>query len=381
MTQKLLTRDFLLMCSAQFIYSAISFTLMPTIPIYLSRLGAREAEIGILVGVFTVSSLLVRPFVGRALLRTPEKRFLIVGNLVAAFCSVAYLFAKPFIPLFLLRALQGSGFAFFSTAALTLVLSITPEARRGQGVSYFYLAINVSTALGPAFGVLLINHFDFTVLFLTCACFSLCSLFVTLRLGKKQGLPFEAQTAQDQPILSREALPPAVMGLLSNTIWGALTAFFPLFALTHGVDNPGIFFMVFAIVLILGRGFGGKILDVYNREKVLVPCLVIQMIAMILLTFSTTFPMFILVAVLWGAGNALLYPLILLSAVDRAGSSRGPAMATYTALVDLGTGLGSVVMGTSYQTMFLCLACMSLTNLLYFYRFVRTKGVDGYANL
>jgi len=60
-------------------------------------------------------------------------------------------------------------------------------------------------------------------------------------------------------------------------------------------------------------------------------------------------------------------------------------MGTYLALADLGTGLGSVIMGaiiqwTDYPTMFLCLALTGLINLLYFNISVRRKEVR-YADL
>ena len=76
-------------------------------------------------------------------------------------------------------------------------------------------------------------------------------------------------------------------------------------------------------MLILGRGFGGKILDIYSREKVIFPCLITCIISMAILAFSTTLPMFILAAVIWGMGNAFLYPTLLAFALDCGGSSRG----------------------------------------------------------
>jgi predicted MFS family arabinose efflux permease len=131
---------------------------------------------------------------------------------------------------------------------------------------------------------------------------------------------------------------------------------------------------------------GGRILDTYDREKVIFPCLVVQIIAMITLVFSTTFPMLILVAVIWGAGSAFLFPSLVAHALDRAGDARGPAIATYMALADLGAGMGSVIMGiilqlTSYTAMFFCLVVTGVINLLYFYFFVRKRGRDRYANL
>jgi MFS family permease len=173
---------------------------------------------------------------------------------------------------------------------------------------------------------------------------------------------------------------------MGSIIWGALTAFFPLYALIHGVANPGLFFAALAITLVLCRGFGGKILDIYSREKVLLPCLAAQIIAMIILTFSTTLPMFILVAVIWGMGNAFFYPALVAYAIDLAGSSRGPAIGTYMALSDFGSGMGPVIMGiilqlTNYSIMFACLAFTGVINLLYFYYAVRKKGGKRNANL
>jgi MFS family permease len=377
-TQKILTRDFVLSFFAQFASSSFVFILVPTLPIYLSSFRAKEAEIGVLVGILSVSSLFIRPFVGRALLKIPEKKFMIAGASLYTLSSIGYLVAIPFWPLLIVRILQGIGLAFFSTASFTLIANMTPEAHRGQIISYYYLSINFAFALIPYFGMLLINRFNFTVLFLVCIGLSLCSLSITIKLRRRETDSLENHSLQDQPFLSREALPPAIMAFMVNIIWGAVTAFFPLYALSHGVANPGLFFAAFALMLILGRAFGGKILDIYSREKVMFPCLITYSIAMLILAFSTTLPMFILVAVIWGIGNAFLYPTLMVYAMDRVGPSQGPAMGTFTAVADLGSGLGSVIMGiilqlTSYPTMFLCLALTGIFNLLYFYFFVRKK--------
>lgn len=381
-THKILTRDFVLCFFAQFTFSSVFYILIPTLPIYLSRLGAKEAEIGVLIGAFSVSSLIFRPIVGRALLKIPERSFMIAGTLFFASSSVAYLFAPPFWPLLAVRIFQGVGLAFFSTASFTLLANITPETNRGQIVSYFYVSINFAFAVGPYFGMLLINRFDFPfnfqVLFLACAGLSLCCLFITLKLKKIQGLPMADLSSQKQSFLSLDALPPAIIASMITITWGAMTAFFPLYALKKGVDNPGLFFAAFAITLILVRGLGGKILDTYSREKVIFPCLFSFIISMPILAFSSTLPMFILVAIIWGIGNAFLFPSLLAYTIDLAGSNRGPAMGTFTALVDLGAGMGAVIMGiilqlTSYTVMFLCLALTGIINFLYFYFAVRKK--------
>jgi MFS family permease len=381
-TQKKLTRDFVLCFFAQFAFSSTFSILIPTLPIYLSGLGAKEAEIGVLIGAFSVSSLIFRPIVGTALLRIPERRFMIAGALFFTSSSIAYLFAPSFWPLLALRIFHGIGFAFFSTASFTLVANIIPETNRGQILSYFYLSINFAFALAPYFGMLLINQFNFPfnfkVLFLVCTGLSLCCLFITLKLKKGQGLPIADLSSRKQPFLSLEALPPAIIAFLITITWGAVTAFFPLYALSKGVENPGLFFAALAITLIVVRGLGGKILDAYPREKVILPCLFNLIISMPILAFSSTLPMFILAAIIWGIGSAFLYPSLVAYTIDHAGLSRGPAMGTFTALTDLGAGIGAVMMGiilqlTNYRIMFLCLALTGIINFTYFYLVIRRK--------
>ena len=377
--RKIFTRDFIFVFISQFTFSIAYHVLYPTLPIYLSRFGRTEVDIGVLIGALGVASLIFRPFIGRALLKTPEKTFMIGGTTLFVFSYVGYLFALPFWPLFIVRILHGMGLALFFTASFTFVSNISPDAHRGQTFSYYLLATNISLAISPSFGMFIINRFSFTFLFLTCLGLSLCSLFTTSKLGKRQVPPLEESFKQEGFWVSRKALPASILNFLFHLTWGALTAFFPLYAINHGVANPGFFFTVVAIILISGRASGGRIMDLYKRERVILPCLILCVISMVILAFSKSLPMFILVAVIWGIGHAFLFPSLVAYAIDKMGSSRGPGMGTFTGFSDLGISLGPVIMGivihfTNYFTMFLCLALVGVISLTYFYFFVREKG-------
>jgi len=187
--RKIFTREFALGFFSQFAFISVFYILIPTLPIYLLRSGSEEVEIGVLIGVFFVSSLALRPFVGKALLRTPEKDFMIAGAVIFVLTSLAYLVAPPFWPLFIGRAFQGVGLAFFHTASFTLIANISPEAHLGQSLSYFFLAPNISLALIPSLGMFLINRFSFNFLFLTCLGLSLCALLITLNLNTRPMVP------------------------------------------------------------------------------------------------------------------------------------------------------------------------------------------------
>jgi MFS family permease len=193
-----------------------------------------------------------------------------------------------------------------------------------------------------------------------------------LKLGKRESIASDQKSRTPQSLLNRGALPPAFIAFMLNFIWGSIAAFFPLYALKHGVSNPGIFFIFLAATLMLGRVFGGKILDVYDRKKVITFCLSIIIIALIILPLANSLGMFILIAVMLGTGWAFLYPFLTIHVIENAGLERGPAMGTFTALADLGAGLGPMLMGMvlekfSYPVMFGCLIFTGVLNFFYFY--------------
>jgi len=130
--------------------------------------------------------------------------------------------------------------------------------------------------------------------------------------------------------------------------------------------------------MITGRIFGGKILDAYNKEKIILVLIFISMIAIVILSFSKTLPLFIFVGLLWGVGAAFFMPACMAYALEFAGTSSGAAVGTFQALVDLGMAIGPVIMGliipiTGYPMMFLCLAFIYLIDMCYFQFYVRKR--------
>jgi MFS family permease len=375
----ILTRDFVLGFLALFAFIAASYTLIPTLPIYFENLGSNVTEIGVLVGAFAASSLVFRLFVGRALLRYSEKSIMMFGAMLFAVTFLACIVFSPFWPFFAVRVLQGIAFACVDTAALAFIINVTPPAHRGQVIGYILMAPNIALALAPSFGMLVINHFNFIILFLFGMGLSLCAFVVAWRLRDRQPVASgDDAPASDAPFLEWKVIVPGVTAFLHNCIWGALITFVPLYARQCGIANPGHFFSASAIMLIAGRSLGGRILNTYSKEKLIMTVIFTSMVAMVILSFSTSLSMLIVVGLLFGIGSAFLYPAAMAYAFEYAGSSAGTAVGTIRALMDLGIALGPVIMGiilplTSYRTMFLCVALICVINLTYFQFYVRRK--------
>jgi len=376
--RKIVSREFILCFFSQFAFTFVFHILVPTIPIYLSRSGSTEVEIGILIGALGISSLVLRPIVGKKLSEIREKKFMLAGAILFAVTSIAYILAPPFWPFLFVRVFQGIGTAFFFTASIAYITNITPEAYRGQSLGYFFLSFNISMALAPIIGMFLMNQFSFDILFSVCTALSLCSLWIASRLSQKGPKSTDPLPAETSSSFGFKALSPILLYFMVHMIFGALMAFFPLHAINHGVTNPGLFFTAYAFVMISGRVFGGRIFDIQKREKVILPCIVAFILAMTLLAFSKSLEMFVLVAVIAAAGHAFLVPSLFAYVLDLVGASHGTAIGWLTAMGDLGLGLGPMMMGvvlrlTDFPTMFLSLALTGLIGFAYFYLFVRGK--------
>ncbi len=378
--RNIFSHDFVFAFLSLFIFIVAYHTLIPTLPIFFERLGSNEREIGLLIGIFGGSALVFRLVVGSILLKYSEKSVMMFGALLFAVTFLACLVLRPFWPFFAVRFFQGVAFAFIDTAALAFVIKVTPLVNRARAISYLVLAPPVSQAIAPLFGMFIINRYSFTVLFLICIGLSLCAFFFSWRLKGQEIVTLDKDiSGNSNTFLDLKIIVPSIIGFLQNFTWGGVIAFLPLYAVMCGVKNPGYFFFANASMMIAGRALGGKILDTYEKEKILGIFIFVSVVAMVILAFSRTLPMFILTGLIWGTGGGFFFPASMAYALDYAGSSSGPAVGTFRALSDLGLALGPVITGiiiplAGYQGMFLCLALIGLINLVYFQFYVRKKG-------
>ena len=377
---KIFSRDFILVLVAFFAFMGAFYGLIPTLPIYFSKLGSSERQVGVLVGITGVAALISRLFVGGLLRKYSEKRAMIFGAILFSLTLPATLLLRPLLPLLGVRIFQGIALASMHTAAITYAVGTIPSAYRGQGLAYFMMAPNLAMALAAPSAMFAINRYGFTVFFLSCTVLSVYALFVSWRMKEQRNASVSEESRPATGLFMPEwkVLVPAFANFAQMFVYGALTAFIPLYALQCGITNPGLFFTAMAAAMIIGRAFGGRILDTYDKEKIILVLTLISSVAMVILAFSKSLPLFVLVGFFWGAGAAFFMPACMAYALDFAGTSSGAAVGTFQALTDLGMALGPVIMGaivpaTGYPVMFLCLASVHFIGFCYFQFYVRRK--------
>lgn len=350
--ERLVTTAFLLLCGSQFAFFSSDRMLWVVLPLHLQELGLDYAAIGMVLGAFTVSSTVCRPLVGRAVDRWGERWFLLGGALVFILGALGYVVTTTFPGLLLLRLFHGLGPALFVTACYTQVSRLSPPQRLGEALTYITLANNVAMALGPAGGVYMAKAVGFSPLCLAAAGIAVCALLAGVwptptplaASAARKANPDRAAVSLRES-LRRIALPVTVI-FLALMSFGSVMSFFPLLAAAHGVDNPGVFFTVMAVTLILARVCGGRIADVYGRARIIIPSLGLMAAGMFVLAAATSALLFNLAAVLCASGVSLLVPTLMAATVEQTGAvGRGWAIGIFTATMDLSMAVGTMGSG------------------------------------
>ena len=167
---KLLTRNFISMCAANFLMSFSFYILIPTLPFYLiDTFKAGQSVVGIILSIYTVSVLVVRPFSGFLADTFQRKPLYLFAYFIFASFFVGYPLAGSLLVFTIIRVIHGLAFGMLTTTGNTLVIDVMPSSRRGEGLGYFGVTGNIAMAIGPMTGLILKDIIPFDYIFYIAA--------------------------------------------------------------------------------------------------------------------------------------------------------------------------------------------------------------------
>nr|WP_263323539.1 MFS transporter [Neobacillus sp. Marseille-Q6967] len=366
--ERLWTKSFILITVGMLFLFTGFYMLLPTLPLFIKHLGGNEGQVGLVVGAFMLSAVIFRPMIGVLLDRFGRRPFIVWGLLIFTLSMYLYSWVGGIVVLIGIRILQGMSWAVSTTAIFTAITDIIPAARRGEGMGWFSTAMTLAMAIGPMFGIWVIENLSYNALFLFAVGLSAIALFLMYIVK----MPFQPQSYSRRiELFEKSVLPVTVSVFFLNFAYGGISAFVPL--LTNSIKvNSGAFFLVYAATLVLSRPIAGKLSDRYGEKFVIIPALVITTSALITLSFSTGLFGVIGSAILYGIGFGSAQPAFQAATIRLAHPERiGVANASLLTATDLGIGLGSIVLGwvsqyTSYQIVFTVSAVSVVISLLMF---------------
>lgn len=352
--EKLWTKYFILTFICSLFTGIANNMFMTALPLYAIHLGGDNSISGLLFGLFMFTAILFRPLFGTLSDDKSRKIVLIIGLIIGVLISVSYLAAISIGLLLFLRSLHGIGFSATTNASGTIISDILPGSRLAEGVGYFGLSITLATAVGPALSIFIISAFNYDVLFLVASFIGVFALFCGLFVDYEKKEPFathkssvtKAKRTVAEVMFEKSALPAALVTAFIFLAMGSIMTFIPIYAISLGIEDVGLYFIVYSIALLSTRIAGGKLADKYNETLVVIPGMILMTLSFVILAYATSISGFIISGVLYGLGLGFVDPILNAIMIRLCPPTRrGAGNSTLFTAKDIGGGVGAVIWG------------------------------------
>jgi len=345
------TKDFILAFTSNLLLFYSFYMLIPVLPFYLlNDLGTNESQAGVVLSLYTIAALVIRPFSGFMVDMFSRKPLYLVCYGLFCIIFAGYTIGTTLVMFIVLRILHGFAFGISTVSGSTVAVDIMPAERRGEGIGYFGMAANIAMAVGPVVGLWIHQKYSFNVLFLAAFFSSFIGLLTILAIKPIKKEHPQIQTVQalslDRFILLK-ALPCVALLFIVGVGYGSVLNYIGLYSETVSFANSaGVFFVILSVGIVLARILSAKSI---NKGKINLMVYIgscILLIAFGLFTICTQAWMLYLIAFLMGVGLGYINPAFQSMLINLARhDQRGTANATYFTFWDLGIGLGTAIGG------------------------------------
>ncbi|MGG4494999.1 staphylopine family metallophore export MFS transporter CntE [Brevibacillus reuszeri] len=358
------------------------------IPLKGEAWGASNTTIGVIMGAYLLTTMLFRPWAGGLIQRHGPIKLLRVILVVNGAALVMYAFTGLGGYL-VARVLQGVCTAFFSMALQLGIIDALPEKDRSQGISMYSLCSYLPGMIGPLLAIGIWQTGDMNM-------FAGIMLVIAVLTGgvgftAKMDNQSTASTGESEPrnqsaamwqsfgqlVQNPHLFKSSVLMLSASLIFGAVTAFVPLYAAQIESGSTAVYLMLQAAVVVAARFVLRKKIpsDGKWHSFFMMGTMSLLAVASLCVSLATNVGaiLFYAGALLMGVAQALLYPTLTtyLSFVLPK-ENRNVLLGLFIAMADLGVSLGGIVMGpvadlTSYSMMYMLCAVLGTAMMLVAY--------------
>lgn len=378
MDERIWKKDFIFLIFSNFLMYITYYAILSALPIYLvSDLHASKIQVGIVVGIYTIASVLVRPFSGFSLDRFGRRIIFVSALLIYSLLFAGYLVALTITSVILLRFAQGITWGFTTVSGSTIAVDIIPASKRGEGIGYFALSTTLGMAVGPVIGLFISHQWGYIVMFVSGCFISIISLIFAWAVNlRKRFLVGKRIKLEWSSLIDRNSILPSSNVLITMTAYGGLLSFIALYGREIGIHNSSLYFLVFSVGIAAARITAGKVFDQNGPRNIITLCLTLLIVGFPLLAMAKNAVLFYISALIIGFGNGVIFPTfqsMVNNVADR--NHRGAANSTLYTAVDLGMGLGMIMAGliaehVSMSAIFWVDALVCIAGLLFFRGFV-----------
>lgn len=348
-----------------FIFLAF-YVLLTALPIQLTKeLGGGADQAGLLVTLFLIAAIIIRPLAGKWVSVGSQKKILIYSAVAFFIATALYPFVTNIGTLFILRIIHGLTFGVITTVKGTISAVIIPDSRRGEGLSWFSLAMGLAMVVGPVIGLNLANIGAYNTAYIFCIIISAINIFLSTVINvPKQEQPEKTSKSSKKfnlnDLVDKKAAPFALVVFILACAYSGIASFLALYAQEINlVKAASTFFILYAGLMFVCRPFTGVWADRYGANKIVYPCIISFAIGMVMLSLPQTAVIMIIAGAIIGIGYGSVTPILQTQVISSVEKHRlGIANSLFFNSMDLGMAIGAFTLGIvaksfSYSSVYL----------------------------
>lgn len=384
MHSKLWTRSFIALMGVNFCSALAFYLIMVKIAEFaMVEYGVGQSLAGTMITSFVIAALLTRLLLGGRIDAWGVKRSLAIGAVVNVIAMALYLVPMGFVPLIAVRVLNGFAFALLSGSAAAGAALVIPNDRYGEGIGYFSMMQALATGIGPFVAILVTNAFGtFQAMFVVSAAIAVLTLgsvaLVTIPDSAKPARHIHLGESGNRGIgalVQLSIVPLASSLLLVYVGYSGILTFVTSYADERGLsDAVSLYFVVYAIVILVTRPPVGRRVDRKGENSTIYFCFASLVLGFIVLAFAVNGALLLVSAALAGFGIGAVQSIVqAIIARDTPPAEMGRANSTFMMSLDLGSGVGPIVIGSiipfiGYSASYLALAVLAAVAALLYHR-------------
>lgn len=346
------TLPFGLLALSSFLFFASFNMIIPELPAYLTSLGGAEYK-GLIIGLFTVTAGLSRPFSGKLADTVGRVPVMAFGSIVCFVCGFGYPLVGSVAAFLVLRLVHGFSTGFKPTGTSAYVADIVPATHRGEAMGVLGLLSSTGMAIGPAIGSLVADAWSLNMMFYCSSGFAILSILILMGMQETltEKVPFQWKLLRisRKEIFEPRVIAPSIVLLLTSFGFGVILTVVPDKSTWLGMTNKGLFFTCFTLASLAIRFIAGKISDRHGRVGVMKVSCALLVIALAFVGMANSTATFLGASILYGIANGMNSPTVSAWTIDLSHEAhRGRAMATMYIALEAGIGLGAVISGWIY---------------------------------
>lgn len=348
-TATLWSKDFVCITLGTLLTAVSFYFLVSLLPFYLSDMGATPGEVGVILSLFTVTALLMRPFVGYRLDINRRRPIYLISFILFLLIFLGYPLAGSIFGTAFVRLLHGASWGAFSSSATTIAIDLIPPTRRGEGIGIYGLSMTIAMALGPLIATTILNNGSYLYCFIAAITFCLFGLFFGFNV-KVPEHDSETRPSSGKHFFTPTALPPSLTILIVMLPYGGLLSFIGLYGQEINAPSIGLFYLILSVGIALSRVVSGKVFDLLGPFRISWGGMLLLIIGYILIALIALPIGYYVSGILLGLGFGIMMPTMQAMANHNLSmSQRGAANSTYLTGLDMGIGLGMMLYGVGIK--------------------------------